>query len=137
VGAKTVLKYFIIIAGLCMAFAVQRPAFAQQQATVWQDADVAILQGLDKITAKIQRFTAPVGQSVSFGRLRIKVQGCRKTPPEEKPESAAFLEIDDKTVKEGTRRVFTGWMFASTPALSALEHPVYDINLLECTGDVQ
>jgi hypothetical protein len=104
---------------------------------LWEEKSVAVLQGLDKITAKIRRFTAPVGQPVSFGRLTIVVKACRRTPPEEKPESAAFVQIDDKTLKQGTKRVFNGWMFASSPALSALEHPVYDINVLSCGEDVQ
>ena len=94
---------------------------------------VAQLQGLDKITARVSKFDAPVGNPVRFGTLTIRVRDCEKNPPEETPESAAFLEIDEKRPGETTaRRVFSGWMFASSPALSALEHPVYDVNLLDC-----
>ena len=100
---------------------------------------VAVLQGLDKITARISKFDAPVGKAVCFGRLVITVQACVKHPPEEEPESAAFLQIDE--VRQGennavvAQRVFNGWMFASSPALSAMENPIYDIGVLDCKTD--
>ena len=93
---------------------------------------VAVLEGLDKITARVSKFEAPVGTPVQFGTLAIRVRDCEKSPPEETPESAAFLEIDDTRTGEVRTRVFSGWMFASSPALSALEHPVYDVILLDC-----
>jgi hypothetical protein len=93
---------------------------------------VALLQGLDKITARVSKFEAPVGTPVRFGTLSIRVRDCEKNPPEEEPESAAFLEIDEVRPGEANLRVFSGWMFASSPALSALEHPVYDVNVLDC-----
>jgi hypothetical protein len=94
----------------------------------------AILQGLDKITARISRFEAPVGQAVTFGTLSIVVRDCRRSAPEDQPENAAFIEIYENRPGEVKSRLFSGWMFSSTPALSALEHPVYDVNLLECKG---
>ena len=100
---------------------------------------VAVLQGLDKTTARISKFEAPVGKSVRFGTLVITVRDCVKHPPEEEPESAAFLQIDE--VRQGdpttavSERVFSGWMFASSPALSALENPIYDIGVLDCKSD--
>ena len=93
---------------------------------------VALLQGLDKISARVSKFEAPVGTPVRFGTLSIRVRDCEKNPPEETPESAAFLEIDELRPGEDRVRVFSGWMFASSPALSALEHPVYDVNVLDC-----
>ncbi|MEQ5774585.1 DUF2155 domain-containing protein [Thalassospira sp. NFXS8] len=99
----------------------------------YRKADVAQLQGLDKITARISTFEVPVGQSVDFGSLTIKVDACYRTPPEERPESAGFLEIVDHRSEDKTDvEVFNGWMFASTPGLSALEHPVYDVWVKEC-----
>ena len=95
---------------------------------------VALLQGLDKITARVSKFEAPVGTPVPFGTLLIRVRDCEKNPPEETPESAAFLEIDEVRPGEANLRVFSGWMFASSPALSALEHPVYDVNVLDCSA---
>jgi len=100
---------------------------------------VAVLQGLDKTTARISKFDAPLDHPVRFGRLVITVRACVKHPPEEEPESAAFLQIDE--VRQGERnavvsqRVFSGWMFASSPALSALENPIYDIGVLDCKSD--
>src|SRR5689334_8111366 len=100
---------------------------------------VAVLQGLDKTTARISKFEAPLDKSVRFGELVITVRACLKHPPEEEPESAAFLQIDE--VRQGERnsvvsqQVFSGWMFASSPALSALENPIYDIGVLDCKTD--
>jgi hypothetical protein len=95
---------------------------------------LAQLQGLDKITARVSQFNAPVGETVRFGTLSIIVRDCRRSPPEERPENAAFVEIYESRPGEEKERLFSGWMFSSSPALSALEHPVYDVNLLECTG---
>ena len=95
---------------------------------------VALLQGLDKITARVSKFEAPVGTPVPFGTLLIRVRDCEKSPPEETPENAAFLEIDEVRPGEVNLRVFSGWMFSSNPALSALEHPVYDVNVLDCSA---
>ena len=95
---------------------------------------IAIMQGLDKITARVSRFEARVGQPVSFGRLSILVRDCQKSAPEDRPENAAFVEIFENRPDEPMSRLFSGWMFSSSPALSALEHPVYDVNLLECKG---
>jgi hypothetical protein len=96
-------------------------------------ADEAVLQGLDKVTARISRLEAPLDQPVKFGTLSIVVKACRKRPPEEPPESAAFLQIDETRPGDaGPTRVFSGWMFASSPALSALDHPVYDVGVLDC-----
>ena len=94
--------------------------------------NIAVLQGLDKVTARISTFEAPVDEKVRFGTLDIVVRHCRKTPPEEPPESTVFLEIED--VKRGEAPVmrFRGWMFASSPALSALEHPIYDVWVISC-----
>jgi hypothetical protein len=95
---------------------------------------IAVMQGLDKITARISRFEAPVGHEVRFGTLSIVVRDCRKSAPEERPENAAFIQIYETRPGEERTRLFSGWMFSSSPALSALEHPVYDVNLLECEG---
>jgi hypothetical protein len=100
---------------------------------------VAVLQGLDKTTARVSTFDAPVDKPVRFGRLVITARACVKHPPEEEPESAAFLQIDE--LRQGERnsevaqRIFSGWMFASSPALSALENPIYDVSVLDCKSD--
>ncbi len=94
--------------------------------------DSAILQGLDKITARVSEFEAPIGETVRFGSFEIVAYACKKTPPEEPPESTAFLEITDVRPDEPASVVFKGWMFASSPALSAVEHPVYDVWVTGC-----
>ena len=93
---------------------------------------LAQMQGLDKITARVSQFDAPVGATVRFGTLSIIVRDCRRSPPEERPENAAFVEIYEARPGEDKERLFSGWMFSSSPALSALEHAVYDVNLLAC-----
>jgi len=98
------------------------------------EAPSAQLQGLDKITARVSQFDAPVGATVRFGNLSIVVRDCRRSSPEERPENAAFVEIYETRPGEAKERLFSGWMFSSSPALSALDHAVYDVNLLACKG---
>ena len=94
--------------------------------------DVAVLQGLDKVTARVSTLKAPIGQSIRFGTLEIIARECDKRPPEATPESAAFLDIWEVQPGEPAESAFRGWMFASSPAVSALEHPVYDVWVLDC-----
>jgi hypothetical protein len=96
---------------------------------------MAILRGLDKITGRAIDVAAPVGVAVQFGSLAITVRYCYTVPPEEPPETSAFLQIDDGKPGKPKKRVFSGWMFASTPALNALEHPVYDVWVITCKTD--
>ena len=116
------------LAALCAAAAIvaTTPAQAIQM-------DEAVLQGLDKITARVSTIKVAVGQTVAFGSLQITLRACDKRPPEEPPESAAFLQVVEQKPGE-TQAVarFSGWMFASSPALSAMEHPVYDLWVLDC-----
>ena len=107
-------------------------AVASAQAAEMISEPLAQMQGLDKITARVSQFNAPVGQTVNFGKLSIIVRDCRRSPPEERPENAAFVEIYESRPGEAKERLFSGWMFSSSPALSALEHAVYDVNLLAC-----
>jgi len=92
----------------------------------------AMLQGLDKVTARISSFEAPINKPVKFGSLEIVVRACNKRPVEETPESAAFVEIIEQLPGEAPKALFSGWMFASSPALNPLEHPVYDIWVTDC-----
>lgn len=91
----------------------------------------AVLQGLDKITARVSPLEIPNGEVAAFHDLRIKVSACNVRPPEEPPEAAAFIEIFNGP-PPGATTLFRGWMFASSPAVSAFEHPVYDIRVLAC-----
>jgi hypothetical protein len=96
---------------------------------------IVVLRGLDKITAHVSTFDAPIGQTVKFGALQITARACDKRPPEEVPESAAFLEVVEAREGEAPQRLFSGWMFASSPALSAMENPVYDLWVLDCKNE--
>lgn len=106
------------------------PAFAAME-----DYPEVELRLLDKSTARTSTQTVPVGSTIEYGSLYIKIQACRKADPIEKPESAAFLQIWELPPEEQESRwVFSGWMFASSPALSAMDHPVYDVWVLNCSG---
>ncbi|MEM7172073.1 MAG: DUF2155 domain-containing protein [Pseudomonadota bacterium] len=119
---RACVRGFAGLAGFAAAWAASSPLLADQ----------AVLQGLDKITARISTFEAPLNEAVQFGSLEIIARNCYKTPPEEPPEAAAFLEVVDVRPDSDAVRLFTGWMFASSPAVSALEHAVYDVWVLDC-----
>jgi hypothetical protein len=121
------------LAGLiCAAGLLAGPGVGVAAADAMQ---AVVLRGLDKTTARISTFTARLDEEVEFGSLVILARHCDKRPPEETPESAAFLEIDDRKPGQPPVRLFTGWMFASSPALNALEHPVYDLWVIDCTNE--
>ena len=103
---------------------------------VWIDGSKARLQALDKITARISTVESFVGVPLFFGTLEVKVERCAYHPPEEPPENAAFITVYDRGY-DGLKPnlVFSGWVFSSSPAVSALEHPVYDLTLLDCVDD--
>ena len=94
---------------------------------------VVELQGLDKVTARTQRLVAPVGETTRFGTLEIAVGDCLVNTPEATPESVAYLTIVDHKPDQAQEKLFAGWMFASAPSLSALDHGVYDVRVLACT----
>jgi hypothetical protein len=94
--------------------------------------DTIVLGGLDKVAARVNTVSGSVGSPITFGTLEILARTCVTRPPEETPENAAFLEISQILDGGKKEKVFSGWMFASTPALSALDHPVYDVWVLRC-----
>ena len=93
---------------------------------------IVVLGGLDKVTAHVSTFEAPVGKTVTFGALQITARACDKHPPEETPESSAFLEVVEARPGETPLTLFSGWMFASSPALSGMDNPIYDLWVLDC-----
>ncbi|GAB4149182.1 MAG: hypothetical protein Tsb0016_20450 [Sphingomonadales bacterium] len=113
---------------------------AQQPPAPADAGKTVVLQALDKITARLTTLEAATGQPIRFGTLEITAMTCDKRPPEEPPETTAFLIIDDHGVGPAEaeaqagapERVFSGWMFASSPGVSALEHPVYDLWVIDC-----
>lgn len=92
----------------------------------------AIFSGLDKITGRIYPFEVSVKETVQFGALRVTPQACYTRPPTEPQNTTGFVEVDEITLEGKIRRVFTGWMFASSPGLHAVEHPIYDVWLVDC-----
>ena len=94
----------------------------------------AVFSGLDKITGRIVSFEVAVDETVQFGALQLTPRVCFSRPPTETPKTTAFLEVDEVTLDNKYRRIFTGWMFASSPGLHAIEHPIYDVWLVECKG---
>lgn len=96
------------------------------------DSDEAVLRWLDKSTARVAELAVPVGTPVTLGGVEVTARACRRTAPDQTPEHAAFLSISELNPGEAPRQIFQGWMFASSPSLAALEHPVYDVWVLEC-----
>ena len=109
--------------------------------------DLAVVRALDKVTATTKDYNVAVGDTLRYGSLEITIRHCEKRPPEETPETFVFLQVLEpgKAIKEGEEpvvdetgevidptKLFSGWMFASSPALSSLEHPVYDLWVLDC-----
>jgi len=96
----------------------------------------ALFSGLDKITGRIIAFDAAVGETVQFGALQVTPRVCYTRPPTESPNTDAFIEVDEVTLQGEVKRIFTGWMFASSPGLHAVEHPIYDVWLTDCKNPV-
>jgi len=99
--------------------------------------DAVVLRALDKVTATTKDYTVKVGEALTYGALRVDVKHCETRPPEEVPETYAFLQIfetklDGKGQAGEEEKAFSGWMMSSNPAISALDHPVYDIWVLGC-----
>ena len=149
-NVRRIMRMVAISAGLAVfmfAIAVQAqprttpaPVPAAPASTPTPAYRVAVLQGLDKTTARISTLDAPIDKAVTFGNLTITVRTCSKAPPEDPPETAAFLQIDEAPppgAAGSPQRVFSGWMIAETPSLSGLENPVYDVTLLDCKTDSQ
>jgi hypothetical protein len=94
----------------------------------------AVFSGLDKITGRIISFDVAVNETVQFGALQVTPRACYTRPPSETPHTDAFLEVDEVTLQGEVRRIFTGWMFAASPGLHAVEHSIYDVWLVDCKG---
>ncbi|MFO1089397.1 MAG: DUF2155 domain-containing protein [Hyphomicrobiales bacterium] len=93
---------------------------------------IAVFAGLDKVTGGITSFEVPVDQTHQFGTLTVRPRVCYSRPVTEEPKTTSFVEIDETNKAGKSGRVFSGWMFAESPGLNALEHPVYDVWLTGC-----
>jgi hypothetical protein len=97
----------------------------------------AVFSGLDKITGRTVSFEVATGETVQFGSLQMTPRICYTRPPTESPNTTTFVEVDEVALDNKYRRVFTGWMFAASPGLHGIEHPVYDIWLVDCKGGTE
>lgn len=93
---------------------------------------VAEFTGLDKITGQIRTFDVMIDETVQFGALQLTPRVCYSRPPTEPPQTDAFVEVDEVTLDRKIQRIFTGWMFADSPGLNAVDHPIYDVWLTNC-----
>jgi hypothetical protein len=94
----------------------------------------AVFSGLDKISGKIISFDVTIDETVQFGALQVTPRVCYTRSATENPQTTSFIEVDEITLQKQTKRIFTGWMFADSPGLHAVEHPVYDVWLTDCKG---
>ena len=132
--SKSLKKIFFFISFFYIYISA-KPLVANE----WLIGDVGLFQGLDKITARIKTFEIKVGVPKSFGILDINLQKCVYSKPLEEPESIAYIKVLDRSEKYSANKqklsIFEGWIFASSPALNAMEHPVYDVSLISCKKD--
>jgi hypothetical protein len=120
-----------------IALALVTPAFYGAAMAENLKGNAVVLRTLDKVTATTQDYTVKIGDELEYGSLTVAVKHCEKKPPEDVPETYAFLQIDDlkrdgKGQDGEKQRLFSGWMMSSNPAISALDHSVYDIWVIDC-----
>ena len=99
-----------------------------------QGGTALVMRGLDKITGRPTSITAQIGKPVQFATLTITARFCYSTPQNETPETAAFVQIEDHRPDQASRRIFSGWMYASSPGLNGVEHPLYDVWVISCNN---
>lgn len=125
---------FLMVAGLCVAGAAVAPVAQAERIT----NKVAEFSGLDKITGRITTFDVYIDETVQFGSLQVTPKVCYSRSDNEAPRTDSFVQVDEITLDRKIRRIFSGWMFADSPGLNAVDHAVYDIWLKDCkqTSDV-
>ena len=130
------MRFASLAAAALAAGVAALPVAAQQPAVATNQPPAQVigaqLRSLDKLVARVTQIDAPLNQEVKVGTLTITVRACVISPPEAPPESSAFLEITETKPGDQPKQIFSGWMFASSPALSALENPVYDVWVVAC-----
>lgn len=113
---------------LVTALAPALPALADQQL----QNGVAVFSALDKVTARIKQLKVPINETVKFGALKVTPRVCYSRPATERPKTTTFVEVDEIQLDGNESRIFSGWMFAESPGLNAVEHPVFDVWLTRC-----
>jgi hypothetical protein len=120
-GAGGVLAALLLVLGAASASASEK-----------LDNRVAVFSALDKVTATIKTLEVPINETVQFGALKVTPRVCYSRPPTELPKTTSFVEVDEVQLDGNQKRIFTGWMFAESPGLNAVEHPVFDVWLTDC-----
>lgn len=120
------------LGGILLAPVLFVPAAVPAQAERLEN-DVAVFAALDKVTARISRLEVPLNETVRFGSLKVTPRVCYSRGPTELPKTTTFVEVDEVQLDGDEERVFTGWMFAESPGLNAVEHPVFDVWLTGCS----
>lgn len=110
------------------------PDFLKDDVKAYDDYPKVTVRILDKITADTKTFDLDIGKTVAYGAIRIRPMACKKSPPIEEPESASFLQIWEKLHEGSDSWIYSGWMFASSPSLASMEHPVYDVWVIDCNA---
>lgn len=95
---------------------------------------VAVFSALDKVTATIEKLEIPIGETMQFAALKVTPRVCLSSPPTEQPKTTTFVQVDETQLDGSENRIFSGWMFAESPGLNAVEHPVFDVWLTGCKG---
>lgn len=122
------MRFFLFFSTIVLALlAGNQGAYAERI-----ENRVAVFSGLDKITGRITSFDVYIDETVKFGQLEITPKVCYSRPVSEQPQTTSFVEVDEITLDRRIRRIFTGWMFAESPGLNALEHAVNDVWLTNC-----
>lgn len=116
-----------MICALAAGWFPLRPAGAERI-----ENQIAVFAGLDKVTARIEAFEVPLNGKHLFGVLEITARVCYSRPAIETPKTTAFVEVNELRSDAAPKKIFTGWMFAESPGLNAVEHPVYDVWLTSC-----
>ncbi len=114
------------------AFALLSGLVATPAAAEPLNNPVTVFSGLDKLTGRIISFDVLIDETVQFGALQVTPRVCHTRPPTEPAQTTSFVEVDEITLANEIQRLFTGWMFAASPGLHAVEHPVYDVWLVDC-----
>lgn len=125
---------FLQRAGFAFALAVPAIVLGNAAGAEQIANQLAVFNGLDKITGRIVSFEVAINETVQFGSLQLTPRACYTRPPTEAPNTTAFIEVDEISAESGAERLFTGWVFAASPGLHGIEHPVYDIWLTDCQG---
>jgi len=118
---------------LGLALALVAAALATPVSAQRLENQVAIFAALDKVTAKISRLEVPLGQTATFGALKVTPRVCYTRAATEPPKTTTFVEVEEILLDGKEKRIFSGWMFAESPGINAVEHPVFDVWLTDCT----